>query len=475
MARLLLGCLLMTVVGFIPLADAKERRFIALSDIHFNPFYERALIDTLMASPYEKWDLIFRSSPSKGSCRYGEEANDALLNSLLDKASQVLPRPDFILFSGDFIVHDFDGLYDSLYRRRAGSADRRGLDSCIYKTIGFVLSSFARRFPLVPVYFSIGNNDAFGGNYRSDWNDEFFRATARLFFGRCIQSTMKRDDFFATYCASGSYSLAMPWNKKDRIISLNTNFFSNRHKEMHGDSSAAAFAWLKEQLADAAGRNEKAWIVSHIPPGIDVYRTMQKACRCACDTCDSAMLLWKKGYNGSVLSMVRENAGTVKAWFAGHTHKDDFRLLGDSAAIAASSVPFIHITPAVSPVYGNNPAFQVFIFDDADFSLLDHATYCIDAAGLPAQWRLEYDFGDFYRQKGIDARSLFSVFKGIGSNPGIRDYYTTFHNTSSVSPIGSIKDRWLGYWTGILNLTDSSFCAAFNAQIRILEKKSTLK
>lgn len=41
---------------------------------------------------------------------------------------------------------------------------------------------------------------------------------------------------------------------------------------------------------------------------------------------------------------------TILGSFAGHTHQDEFRL---------AVRDFIHITPSVSRVFGNNPAFEI--------------------------------------------------------------------------------------------------------------------
>jgi hypothetical protein len=46
-------------------------------------------------------------------------------------------------------------------------------------------------------------------------------------------------------------------------------------------------------------------------------------------------------------------SNTIVASFAGHTHMDDFRLIGGREGRYA----FALITPAVSPIFGQNPGF----------------------------------------------------------------------------------------------------------------------
>ena len=55
--------------------------------------------------------------------------------------------------------------------------------------------------------------------------------------------------------------------------------------------------------------------------------------------------------------------------FAGHTHMDDFRVIG------TPKVPLVvnKLVPSVSPIFKNNPAFQVYLYDEnrRDYRLSD--------------------------------------------------------------------------------------------------------
>ena len=50
------------------------------------------------------------------------------------------------------------------------------------------------------------------------------------------------------------------------------------------------------------------------------------------------------------LKIAAAHRHTIIGSFAGHTHQDEFR-------IAAGN--FIHVTPSLTPVFGNNPAFEI--------------------------------------------------------------------------------------------------------------------
>jgi sphingomyelin phosphodiesterase acid-like 3 len=99
-------------------------------------------------------------------------------------------------------------------------------------------------------------------------------------------------------------------------------------------------------------------------------------------------------YAEPIFALLRRYADTVAASFAGHTHMDDFRLIGDAGGFYA----FTLITPALSPIFGQNPAFRTVMYDSAG-GILDHTTYTLTnlpeataSGGAPAIWRAEYTF-----------------------------------------------------------------------------------
>jgi hypothetical protein len=70
---------------------------------------------------------------------------------------------------------------------------------------------------------------------------------------------------------------------------------------------------------------ERVWLVYHIPPGIDGYATLRRG------ACPSTMIpMWDQGYAGAFLALIKRYADPVTASFAGHTHMDDFPLIGDA-------------------------------------------------------------------------------------------------------------------------------------------------
>ena len=155
-----------------------------------------------------------------------------------------------------------------------------------------------------------------------------------------------------------------------RIIFPNTVFFSAHYRNACGSASApdpgpATLAWLDAEFAAAKQAQERVWLVYHIPPGVDGYETLRQG---ACPGTIEPM--WNQAYAEPFNALLQRYADTIAASFAGHTHMDDFRLLGDDSGYFA----FVLITPAVSPIFGQNPAFRTVVYDPAG-AILDQTTY----------------------------------------------------------------------------------------------------
>jgi hypothetical protein len=116
---------------------------VRVSDIHFNPFFDDTLVPQLMRSPAEQWPELFATSSVTGHGTYFKtETNYKLLDSALAAAAAATRGPDFVLFTGDFLAHNFHEKYQAANQ---GSLD--GLDDFITRTIAFVVVMFNKHFP----------------------------------------------------------------------------------------------------------------------------------------------------------------------------------------------------------------------------------------------------------------------------------------------------------------------------------------
>src|SRR5688572_3151817 len=103
------GAILVLLLAFA--SPAAAERFLSVSDIHFNPFADPALMTKLEAADAALWDAILASSTSTSLSTYGSDINDALLRSAVAEMKKQIASPAFVMISGDFLAHKFDETY----------------------------------------------------------------------------------------------------------------------------------------------------------------------------------------------------------------------------------------------------------------------------------------------------------------------------------------------------------------------------
>ena len=322
----------------------------------------------------------------------------------------------------------------------------------------------ARRFPNTSVYPALGNNDSYCGDYQIEPSGQFLRATAKTWKG-FLKNRSNSASFVRTFPMSGSYSIIAPSNRSHRLIVLNNTFFSINYKNTCGDQTADPgsdeIKWLEVELQKAAAAKEKVWLVYHIPPGIDVFSTLLRQKQASADQTPQVIPFWQPAYNQKFINLVTQYSPTIVGSFAGHMHMDTFELIQSANQNAVS---FVHITPAISPLFGNNPAFELFSYNRQSFALKDYTAYYLDLSSAAAQtnapmkWQKEYSFIESYGQPIFAPSTLQAVRNGMPANQsGYRTKYETYYNVSNrASPVVD-PNNWRAYWCGMTNLTEAQY------------------
>ena len=355
---------------FAPSAEAASRnKFLIASDLHFNPMFDPALVADLAAADPSQWETILqRTTPDRFSL-YGQDTNWWLLQSALDQMRKTLPHPAFVMINGDLLAHGFP----STYRNATHDGDREHYRAFVRKTVAFLALELRKRFPGTKILLTPGNNDEECGDYSIQAGGTFLSDTAQL-----VRDLAGADEAFAdSWKALGSYNVPHPTIPNFRILSLNTIFFSNNYHAANFNDACATvpstaasdlLAWLESNLTQARLAKQKAWLMFHIAPGIDGFATIQnRATRSeatapsADESCAKAIVpMWVPGWTARFDGLLETFHDTVVASFAGHTHSDDFRLINSAGVNQA----FIIITPAISPIYDQNPSFRVVEYAD---------------------------------------------------------------------------------------------------------------
>lgn len=415
-----------------------------VSDIHFNPFYDGTLMPGLLKYGADRWRMVFESSLVKGYGTWSkDETNYNLLKSSLGKMAAVYKDPDFIIFTGDFIAHEFHDLY-----KAANKGSLEGLEHFIKKTFTFIVLEFEKYFPGVPVYFSLGNNDSYAGDYLIEPEGRFLRDTSPVFSVHWLQAAENKKSFGETFPVGGYFTVVPPDTKNTRVISLNTIFFSLNHETNFTayDPGLKQLDWFEGQLKTAKARGEKVWLLLHIPPGANVYSSVRDGVY---------KPFWEEPYNTRFLRLVTDYSSVFTAAYAGHTHMDDFRLMIDLSNSPAEALMYVHICPAVSPQFGNNPGFRHLVLDIDRFAVSNYNVYGLDLGLESPAWAVEYNFNETYGQTGVSPGTLQAVYSGIKDDESVRVKYMNYYDVNHREAL--TPENWKAYWCGIANLQQEDF------------------
>ena len=438
-----IGALLLSLIA-VASAALGDETFLSISDIHFNPFADPTIVTKLEAADVSQWDAIFASSTVTTFSASGSDSNDPLLLSAVSEMKKQLPSPRFVIISGDFLAHKFN----QTYQQFATDKSQTAYTAFVTKTIAYVASKLRKAYPGVRIYPSLGNNDSDCGDYAVAPNGAFLANFRDVW--RPIVGSRSFDRRFPT---GGYYHADVPGLKNVRIIALNTNFFSVDYKNTCGkpggpDPGTVELQWLDDELRLARAEGKRVWLLFHIPPGMDVYDTTAYGGACPNVTTQT---FWKDPYLQQYLSITAAYRKTIIGSFAGHTHQDEFRIANGD---------FIHITPSISPVFGNNPAFEAIEVTPSG-GITDYTAWNLPNVALP--WTREYAFDEAYGKTKYDAATLEELAASIGSDTATRQKYFTFNSSGNAKVSADALAQWQSYWCGLNAMNGTAFTKCYCA------------
>ncbi len=197
-------------------------RALLISDIHFDPLADPAIVKQLIASPVEQWDAIFQSAHQKSLSPYGADTNYALFSSTLTEAAEQAPF-DYVIFAGDALRHNFSQAFLT-----AGGKSSE-FPAFAARTEAFVIQDLQSKLR-VPVLAALGNNDSGCGDYQIPPDSPFLAATADQLTVLATSAEAK-----STFQLGGFYSIAHPTVANQDVIVLNTIFWSTSYKSCAPD------------------------------------------------------------------------------------------------------------------------------------------------------------------------------------------------------------------------------------------------
>ncbi len=450
---------------------------VVFSDVHFNPFYDPTLFPVLFnENDTDKWAGIFQTSGMTAPSSRGGDTNYPLLMLALAGLTQNLGASPLVMFTGDILGH---GLPQMFYLHLNGTqnprnpADVAAMQAFTDKVVSFFMGQVRAAVGNVPVMFAVGNGDSYSGygpnilDGSMSPDNSFLVNTAELFYTKFLNGKADHQAFLDTFTVGGYYS-AEPAGTNLMVISLNTILFCQLFSSgpTANDSIVAAeLDWLESRLAAAEVKGKKVWLLMHAPPGADMGTTAKPANVDSSGHIATATMMWWPAYQARFLQILSNYPGIVSLTLAGHTHMDEYRILPSSSAL--------EITPAISPWFGNNPAFKVFVISRDTWKPTDFSSLNYDLAANPAQFDSYYTFSTAYSSQGLLDASLTQLAPALVTNQDkqklYRGYYYSGNNslTAVTYPLGNsyspITDTtWPIFWSGIGNMEQQSFKDSVN-------------
>jgi sphingomyelin phosphodiesterase acid-like 3 len=411
--------------------QGKQGAYLLLSDIHFDPFVDPALVPALDAAPAEEWDGIFKkSSQTAFPVYFDADTNAPLWQSALAALAKPGVNYDYAIITGDILAHHFDKKY-----KAAGLHGHRAYEAFVRKTLSYVGQSLARAVPGTPLYWALGNNDSECGDYGLVPGGPLLGDLAKDWLVVAADPAASRD-----IQVDGYYEAALP-GKAGQFIALNTMAWSphlsTRCAPDGPDPGQAELDWLAAHLKADATAGRSVTLAMHIPPGLNGF-----GFHCALPP--EAFL--KPEYQGPFLALLKAYSSSLRLLFAGHTHFDDFKAFSDRG----QAIVGVHLTPSIGPNHGNNPSFQAGLYRREDGALLDLATYTLrnlssaSSDKIPGDWSLEYGFKQAYGQ-AFDSAGLAAVAKAIRAGGSARALYESYFACQTPTKAALGSDEWLPY------------------------------
>nr|XP_057909733.1 acid sphingomyelinase-like phosphodiesterase 3b [Doryrhamphus excisus]XP_057909734.1 acid sphingomyelinase-like phosphodiesterase 3b [Doryrhamphus excisus] len=393
--RLLLCCLLFK--GSLALLG----NFWHITDLHWDPSY------SLGDDPFK----VCASSgfrPAANAGKFGDHACDSpwnLINSSIYTMRNILPDPDFIVWTGDDTPH----VPDQKLGTEAVLSIIRNLTDLINEV-----------FPRTKVYSALGNHDYHPKSQLPGGPSFMYDETAQMW-----QHWLEPESG-VTFRKGGYYTEKLLNRTGFRMLVLNTNlYYSNNMLTQNDEDPAGQFSWADQVLAEATKNKEKVYIIGHVPPGMFEKKRNKS--------------WFRKHFNKRYMELIQKHHSVIMGQFFGHHHTDTFRMFYNPEG---SPISTMFLTPGVTPwettlpgvKHGaNNPGIRIFEYDTQTLLVKDVVTYYLNlthANTARDRWEKEYRLTESFRVPDASPASMDRLLDGISADRCQLQKYYDFNSVS---------------------------------------------
>eukprot|EP00796_Vickermania_ingenoplastis_P007071 gene7071-5009_t len=180
-------------------------------------------------------------------------------------------------------------------------------------------------------------------------------------------------------CRCGFYSKRVA-DRAMRVLVLNTMvwWMGNKATTVYVGVAdpCGQFQFLESELQDAARHGEKAILVGHAPPSVDIHASLRAKELLVDEDND---FFWATAYRDRYSALLRRYRAHVVTHLYGHTHV--------FSVLAYDDLPVPgFVIPSISPVYSNTPSYLVASFNQ-NWDLVSVTQRYLSAASGGGGWR----------------------------------------------------------------------------------------
>jgi hypothetical protein len=382
-----------------PLGARAADPWLFVNDVHLNP-----------------------SAHSRYPVSFGQDTNPALLASALAEMRRIAPNPPVIVMAGDFLAHHL----------KAADA---------VPTMVALARRFNAVFPRAQFVIALGNDDSDCGDYAVAMNSTFLRAVANA-WAPLVNRNGAAPNFIRTFSHDGFYTARLPTGV--RAVVVDDAFWSTFYHHVCGPTTDPTLRTLGElDRALPPSGVERRWLIMHIPPGIDAASTVHLTRHLA------IVPFLQSDARERFLQLAADPARHVELVVTGHVHRFAFRVIPSSSA----PVPLL-VSPAISPIYGNNPSFLT-----ADVARNGTIRNLEEHSRVSATWRDVGGSGTLGVSE-FSGPALVALQRRLAGNPDLRQRYAGLYVGDSWPEIN--ERNWRSYWCAADEFTATSFRDCLN-------------
>ncbi|KAM7383165.1 hypothetical protein PAMP_002843 [Pampus punctatissimus] len=393
--KLLLSCL------FFKQVFALSGNFWHITDLHWDPSYN------LDNKPEEVCASSGKQAAASAG-KFGDYTCDSplhLINSSVYAMKDILPDPDFIVWTGDDTPHVPDV--------------ELGEEKVVH-IIRNLTNIINHVFPNTKVYSALGNHDYHPKSQFPAAPNYIYDQIADMWQGWLEPESQ------ITFKKGGYYTEKLLNRTGFRMLVLNTNLFYDQNDLTQDmDDPADHFSWAHQVLTEAANNKEKVYIIGHIPPGVFEKKRSK--------------WWFTPKFNKKYLELIQKHHSVILGQFFGHHHTDSFRMFYNSEG---SPISTMFLSPAVTPwkttlpgvVNGaNNPGIRVFEYDTQTLLVKDVVTYYMNLTYANAawgRWEKEYRLTESFKVPDASPASMHQILEHMANDPCHLQKYYEFNSVS---------------------------------------------